>query len=108
MSSSDPRNWPEYVTYGVALILLAAALGVGYSFFVSADANSALDARLCPKQGAPPALLVVMVDTSDPLSIVQRKAVDNRLREAIEQSPDHTEIQLYTVGDITNTLLQPV
>ncbi len=81
---------------------------IGFLYLNNARDRVALDpATLCPQNGPPAGLLVVMIDTSDSLNIVQRTAVSNQIQQAIGKIPDHGEVQLYTIGTVTNELLQP-
>jgi hypothetical protein len=93
-----------YAALSVAFI----ATAIGFLYLNNLRGKVALDARtLCPQNDAPVSLLVVMVDTSDSLNIVQRTAVTNQIQQATSKIPDHGEVELFTIGPVTNTLLEP-
>jgi hypothetical protein len=91
-------------------VLSVAVIGVviGLLYLNNSRVNVAWNLHtLCPQNKAPAGLLIVMVDTSDSLNILQRTAVTNEIQEAISKIPEHAEVQLYSVGPVTNQLLEP-
>jgi hypothetical protein len=92
----------------LALSVIVIGIAIGLLYLNNQRDKVALDSRtLCPQNRAPASLLVVMVDTSDSLNIIQRTAITNQIQQAISVVPDHAEVQLYTIGPITNSLLEP-
>ncbi len=90
-------------------IIALFALGAGAWYLGSGQNARERDRRtLCIEHAVPQALLIVLIDASDPLSIVQRTAVANRLQGAIQTSAADTEIELFAIGEVTDRLLQPV
>jgi hypothetical protein len=98
------RETRIYAMISVAVV----GIVIGFLYMNNLRDKVALDSQtLCPQNGAPAGVLVVMVDTSDSLNIVQRTAVTNQIQQAISKIPDHAEVQLYTIGPVTSALLEP-
>jgi len=61
---------------------------------------------MCPQTG-PHSITVVLVDATDPLSIVQKMAVEKELEDLKNGVPRYGEIELFAVTPSGHTLLNP-
>jgi hypothetical protein len=87
------------------IVLVALAVGGAYAWVVHTTPD--LDtATLCPAVG-PVSLTVVLLDTTDPLTPVQREALNNRLENIKADVPKHGAIALYSVVPSGRDVLRP-
>jgi hypothetical protein len=94
---------------GIAVIVIVAIIVAGVLWESHSRTAQALDATtFCPKDGPPAGLLVVLIDTTDPISAVPQAQVKNQLQDDIDKLPEYAEVQLYTVGPVGGSLLRPV
>jgi hypothetical protein len=90
----------------IALTLCTAAGLFGLSKWIEHTHPSLDQTTLCPAVG-PDGLTVVLIDASDPLNVVQRQDLRNRLQELKDTLGDHFAIDLYALRPFANELLQP-
>jgi hypothetical protein len=90
----------------LTLLAIGLALVVWIGPFRSQPPTDPL--TLCLKDRPPKALLVVLVDTTDPISPIQKAQVDNELQNEIDKLVQYSEIQLYEVGPFGSELLKPI
>ena len=88
--SADVR----YVALGIVSCVILLAL-----FVFGQRGSERIDSDNCLQDKLPPAQVVVLLDPSDSLSVVQQGSVISRLVEVLEDSmPERTEIRMYTVA----------
>jgi len=61
---------------------------------------------LCPNSG-PCSITAVLIDLTDPLSVIQREDLKKRLYDFKEDLAQYGNLQIYPIGTITNSLLKP-
>lgn len=95
---------------GIALIVLGAlaVVGGGMGYVYLQRTRVVLDqSTLCPQEGAR-ALLVVLVDRTDPLTTVQQAALHMRLEEMKDSVPRYGALQIFAIGPVRETLPRPI
>jgi hypothetical protein len=91
----------------VGAVVLTLAFGV-YQFVIARQSHVELDPEtFCPKAG-PQTLTVLVVDTTDPLNLVQRTHVLNRIEMLVSEIPRYGALEIYTVGPVENEPPQPI
>ena len=91
--SPSKRTDPWFVVLGVLSVLALISL-----FIWGQREGPQFDSDRCPRNVAPTAQVVVLLDPSDSLSSVQKQSVVSRLLEDLENVPEQTEIRVYTVA----------
>ena len=83
------------------LVGLAGVTGAGYLYFFDRDTTELSGATGCPVEG-PPARLLVLVDTTNPMGPVQASRVRREIEDAIAALPAHSYVAIGKV-DAANT-----
>jgi hypothetical protein len=96
----------------LGLILLLSAILVGSALFaiskyVQGNRPVLDSATMCPV-GGPTGLIVLLVDTTDPLTLTRQADLKNHLERIKQTLPKHSAIDVYTVSDVKNGLLKPL
>ena len=89
------RRAPVLAALGLAIFVLAF-LGIVIGAQMLVHPARPDDNTLCPA-GGPSALTVVLVDTTDPLSAIQRAAVMVRLNQIVSRLRLNEEIAVYSI-----------
>src|SRR5208283_4909676 len=95
---------------GVALIAVAILLACGLfgiSKYIQSKRPVLDNASMCPVDG-PAGLIVLLVDTTDPLTTMQEADLKNQLRRLKEATPKYYAIEVYTVSETKDGLLKPL
>lgn len=96
----------------LGLVLIALAILVAGGLFAASryiqSKRPALDnASMCPVQG-PAGLIVLLVDTTDPLNAIQQADLKNQLERLKDGMPKYYAIEVYTVSEPKEGLLKPL
>jgi hypothetical protein len=92
----DARRAPVLAAFGLGIFVLAF-LGLVVGAQMLARPGRLDEKTLCPAAG-PSALTVVLVDTTDPLSTIQRAAVMVRLNQIVSRLRLDEEIAVYSIN----------
>ncbi len=97
------------VTGTLLIVAVLAALGGGFYLLIEARrTHVALDPETyCPKNGAR-AVTAVLIDTTDPLDLVQRTDLDNQLAAVVADVPRFGLLELYTVARLEDEQPKPL
>lgn len=83
---------------GFILLGVASALVLVGLFVWGQRAPAQLDSELCPEGDDPVVQVIILLDPSDSLNVVQKGVVDRILRYLEDSIPERSEIRLYTVA----------
>src|SRR5437763_12481997 len=89
----------------VGALGVLVALGALYTY-VNRQQVQLNEETLCPV-GGPQTLTVILIDRTDPLTVVQREALRNRLDDIKNEIGRYGGIAVYSVGPIGEELLRP-
>lgn len=93
---------------GVLLIVIAVSLVIALLVWFERIKENQVELdqmTLCPTEG-PRGLTVVLIDRTDPLTVVQRGALRQKLADVKNKLPLHSAIEIYSVGPIGDDLLR--
>ena len=95
----------------VGTIIIIAGLFVTASLIyayvhVNATTRTIDEQTLCPLDG-PDGLTVVMIDRTDPLSVIQQKDLERHLAQLKTSLPKRTAVEVYSIGAEQKELLTP-
>jgi hypothetical protein len=93
-----------------AILTVVAAVAIIFAgggwFLLEKSKMQSIDENLCPPQ--PTEFTAVIVDVTDPLTLVQRQDLRDRLDQLRQAVPVNGEIAFFKVGDPNVRLLQPI
>jgi hypothetical protein len=95
---------------GLVLIALAILLACGLfaaSKYIQGKRPALDNASMCPVDG-PAGLIVLLVDTTDPLNAIQQADLRNQLERLKSGMPKYYAIEVYTVSEPKEGLLKPL
>lgn len=98
------RREAERDRLGYILLFSALLVGAGLvsaSLYLSKNRPQLDQATMCPVDG-PRGLIVLLVDTTDPLSPVQQADLKNHLQKTKVSVPEYAAVDVYTVGPSTD------
>ena len=89
------------------VVVLAATLVTGLTLWQLSKSRIEVDKdTFCPIAGAKETT-VVLIDRTDSLNLVQQAALLQKLEDIKAETPKYGEIEIYTVGEISDALLRP-
>jgi hypothetical protein len=88
------------IIIGVVVLLL-----IGGWYFSQKPTPIALDEIGCTKTQAPPELIAIVIDRTDPMNPVQAASVKKHLERIKTNTPRYAEIRTFTVGPVAQTTL---
>ena len=89
----------------VASLFVTASLIYAY-VHVNAKTRTIDEQTLCPVDG-PDGLTVVLIDRTDPLSVIQQKDLERHLSQLKTSLPKRTAVEVYSIGAEQKQLLSP-
>ena len=96
--------------FGIALLVSAILIGsalIAISRYVQSSRPVLDNVTMCPVVG-PNGLVVLLVDTTDPLTGTQQADLKNHLEEIKANLPKYFAIDVYAVSDTKGGLLKPL
>jgi hypothetical protein len=110
MEHYSPRQKKErrkqLLGYAMGAAALLVVAGIGWYVLVESDSKR-LDSNLCPAEGGPSSVRVVIVDATDPYNAIQWRNVRNRLLDLKEDVPKHGLLAIFSVTEGLQETLQP-
>ncbi len=105
--SSRRRRRQDRKGYALIIVVLLMMCAVMLGYFRLKGARVQLDeVTLCPRDFPPSEIHAVLIDRTDPMTVIQRASVRHHLESIKSQTPQYGAIELYTVGPIKDELIQ--
>lgn len=108
MIDSSRRKRKQRLGIGLIIFLVLSVFALFIAAAIHAMRQPQLDkATLCPVAG-PEALTVILIDHTDPLTVVQQADLRNHLDKIKNELGQYEGIMVYSVAPIGQALLRPV
>ncbi len=108
MGQSAKKRSNKQFSIAIALFVIAIFIVVGIPLYINSRPPGLDQTTLCPKNG-PLGHVVLLVDKTDPLNFIQKKAFKERLKDFVEeQTPEGYLLSVFVLDEDFKATAEPL